>query len=156
MKRFGKKSADFNLNRVMELKRKLFGTTADKITEGHPKSREAGRIIGATGIGVAGGLGVKALAEKSPKAVDKIRTAILFKPGGKVGADGIKEAAASRWKEGSKQYEKVEKVHKIARKATDKVAKFAKTKGGKATLIGVPTALIAGGVYKYTKNKDKK
>ena len=38
----------------------------------------------------------------------------------------------------------------------DKVVELSKTKGGKVALIGIPTAVVGGVVYKSSKKNDKK
>lgn len=136
--------------KTMKLKRKNFGKTAEKMTEDKPVAREAGLIGGSALIGLGGGIGVKGLADKAPEIADKARETVVFKPAKKG------EARIARWKDGSKQLEKVEKIHKAARKKAEGVQKFAKTKGGKAALIGIPTAIVGGVVYKSAKKKQKK
>ena len=122
----------------------------EKMTEDKPVAREAGLIGGSALIGLGGGIGIKGLADKAPEIADKARETVVFKPAKKG------EARIARWKDGSKQLEKVEKIHKAARKKAEGVQKFAKTKGGKAALIGIPTAIVGGVVYKSAKKKQKK
>lgn len=114
-------------------RRKLFGKTADKATKDKPVAREAGRVAGSVLIGTAAGLGVKGLAENGNIILDKVaydKNLVSRDPGLKI---------AMKLKPGA-----------------DKVVKLSKTKGGKVALIGIPTAVVGGVVYRSSKKKDEK
>lgn len=162
--------------KTMKLKRKNFGKTADKATKDKPKAREAGRVAGSALIGLGAGLGVKGIADNSTKLVESgQRTArraarTIFnkqfdiaenkfrKKLGEGFADNpeynkVADKIADKW---VKTNLAINRVAKKIKKVTRPVSKFAKTKGGKAALIGVPTALVGTGIYVASKRKDKK
>ena len=160
--------------KTMKLKRKNFGSTADKATEDKPVAREAGLIGGSALIGLGAGLSALSTAERLDKAAEiKGQTKKSWaeweherrRETAKKYID--KHAPAEKKKEvlektmkklkkiEKKELEDIEKSTKRFRKITKPVSKFAKTKGGKAALIGVPTAIIGGVVYKSAKKKKK-
>jgi len=117
----------------MTERRKLFGKTASEATKDKPVAREAGRVAGSALIGGAAGLGVKGLAENGNIILDRVAYDKNLK---------------------SRKYGL--KIAKKLKPAADKVVEISKTKGGKVALIGVPTAVVGGVVYKSSKKKDKK
>lgn len=128
---------------------KNFGSTAAKATEDKPVAREAGLIGGSALIGLGAGLGVKGLADNANKVLDRV----TYRP--------IKKTVEENGKKIKKVVELKERagVAKVTRKlrpGAEKLQKFAQTKGGKAALIGIPTAVIGGVVYKSAKKKNKK
>lgn len=137
--------------KTMKLERKSFGKTANKVTKDNQAAREAGLIGGSALIGLGAGLGVKDIAENGDRILDRIqyrpaKTEVIKK-------DGKKIIKVTELKDRGQGITKV--VNRI-RPAGKKVQEFTKTKGGKATLIGVPTAIVGGIVYKAAKKKDKK
>ena len=126
----------------MTERRKLFGKTASEATKDKPVAREAGRVAGSALIGTAAGLGVKGLAENGNMILDRVAYKAVKDKNGKV------KELVSR-KHGLK-------IAKKLKPAADKVVEISKTKGGKVALIGVPTAVVGGVVYKSSKKKDKK
>lgn len=135
--------------KTMKLKRKNFGSTAARITEDKPVAREAGLVTGSALIGAGAGLGVKGLADNANKVLDRV----TYRP--------IKKTVEENGKKIEKVVELKERagVAKVTRKlrpGAEKLQKFAQTKGGKAALIGIPTAVIGGVVYKSAKKKNKK
>lgn len=137
--------------KTMKLERKNFGKTADKATKDKPVAREVGRVAGSALIGLGAGLGAKSLVEGSEQALDKIQ----YRPAKieEVIKDGKKIKKIINLEERGKGVTRVvERVRPVAKKASE----FAKTKGGKVALIGVPTAIVGGVLYKASKKKDKK
>lgn len=152
--------------KTMKLERKNFGKTADKATKDKPAAREAGLIGGSALIGLGAGLGVHGAANKlnsgRKKAIKFIEKKINEDAEKRikniVPDDPITAATAKSSIEGEKlaKLEKTRAISTKLKKVTKPVSKFAKTKGGKAALIGVPTAIVGGVVYKAAKKKDKK
>ena len=150
--------------KTMKLERKNFGKTADKATKDNPAAREAGLIGGSALIGLGAGLGVHGAAnklnsgrKKAIKFVEKKINEDAEKKLKNVVSDSADNVSKSLI-EGEKlaKLEKTRAISTKLKKVTKPVSKFAKTKGGKATLIGVPTAIVGGIVYKAAKKKDKK
>ena len=159
----------------MKERRKLFGTTADKATKDKPVAREAGTIAGSALIGLGAGLTVKEAAERLDKLAEiegqnkkswaewehaRRREAVKKRIDKHVAADKkekvLEETLDHLNKVEKKELEAIEKSTKRLRRITKPVSKFAKTKGGKAALIGIPTAIVGGTLYKSIKKKDKK
>lgn len=135
--------------KTMKLKRKTFGTTADRVTKDKPVAREIGTIAGSAGLGLASGLAIHGLTKDGTIILDRA----TYKP--------IKKVVEENGKKVKKVVElkerpRVARIAKRLRPTAEKIEKFAKTKGGKAALIGIPTAVIGGVVYKSAKKKDKK
>lgn len=126
----------------MTERRKLFGKTASEATKDKPVAREAGRIAGSALVGGAAGLGVKGLAENGNMILDRVAYKTVKDKNGKV------KELVSR-KHGLK-------IAKKLKPGADKVVEISKTKGGKVALVGIPTAVVGGVVYKSSKKKDKK
>lgn len=134
---------------VKKTEQKAFGTTADKLTKDKPVAREVGTVAGSAALGLVGGLTVHGIAKSGPRILDRA----TWKP--------IKKVVEENGKKVEKVIELKERpvVAKLTRKlrpGAEKLEKFAKTKGGKAALIGVPTAIVGGVLYKSVKKKDKK
>ena len=156
----------------MTERRKLFGKTASEATKDKPVAREAGRIAGSALIGGAAGLGVKGIAEnldkgrkRTIKFLEKKKKKDLEKAIKKIDdiatIGKVKDSTVKSSKELAKSLteDKIKDVRKLSKKlkkVTKPVSKFAQTKGGKAALIGIPTAVVGGVVYKSSKKKDKK
>lgn len=160
--------------KTMKLKRKNFGSTAAKATEDKPVAREAGLIGGSALIGLGAGLSALSAAERLDKAAEikgqtkkswaeweheKRRETAKKYIDKHAPAEKKKEVLEKTMKKlkkiEKKELEDIEKSTKRFRKITKPVSKFAETKGGKATLIGIPTAVIGGVVYKSAKKKMK-
>ena len=160
--------------KTMKLKRKNFGKTAEKMTEDKPVAREAGLIGGSALIGLSAGLSALSAAERLDKATEikgqtnkswakwehERRRETAKKYIDKHAPAEKKEEVLKRTlkrlkKAEKKELEDIEKSTKRFRKITKPISKFAETKGGKAVLIGVPTAVIGGMVYRSAKKKKK-
>jgi len=160
--------------KTMKLKRKNFGSTAAK--EDKSVASEAGLIGGSALIGLKAGLGTYYTA----KNLDKGRKRLINAGGSRLDSKILKEyekaieaidikPEESQLKNASKSVEATEKkiakleakrealkkISKSLKRITKPVSKFAKTKRGKAALIGIPTAVIGGVVYKSAKKKEK-
>lgn len=57
-------------------------------------------------------------------------------------------------KKADKVQKAIDKVLPIEK--AEKIQKFAKTKGGKAALIGIPALAVGGSLYGISKKSDKK
>ena len=155
----------------MKLER-LFGKTADKATKDHPGAREAGMIGGSALVGGAVGLSTLGAAENADKGRKKVIKLLEKNEGrklkkaiekidniaatGKLGEDTVK---TSKELAKSLTEDNIKDIHQLSKKLkriTKPVSKFARTKGGKAVLIGAPTAIIGGVTYASAKKKDKK
>ena len=161
--------------KTMKLKRKNFGKTAEKMTENKPVAKEAGLVAGSALVGLGAGLSALSTAERLDKAAEikgqtkkswakweherRIETAKKYidkhVPAEKK-EEVLEETMKKLKKIEKKELENIEKSTKKFRKITKPVSKFAKTKGGKAALIGIPTAVIGGVVYKSAKKKSDK
>lgn len=132
--------------------------------EGSEKNRaakEVGMATGALGVGALGGLGVHSLAKNSSNLVNKahrsLTTRVRERAGNiadKTGKVGL-EWAAEYKKHANPKIEKLRNIRGKIRPVTDKVAKFANTRGGKWALIGGTTAALGGAAYLGAKKRDK-
>ena len=124
--------------------------------------KEIGMAGGALGVGALGGLGVHKLAKDSSEIVDKSRRYIstsisnrahkIADKSGKTGAE--RKAIVNSYR--NPKLAKLRNASDKVKSVTDKVSKFAKTKGGKWAIIGGTTAALGGAAYLEAKKKDKK
>lgn len=142
---------------------------SDNNSEDNKKSnkaaKEAGMIAGSLGVGALGGVGIHQLAkhsdERREKAVERINKRLgkrydkYFKKWNEAEGDTMKKLNAKMEKIQNRK-DKVSKLSGKLEKVTKPVSEFAKTKGGKWALIGVPTAALGTGAYLEAKKRDKR
>lgn len=144
---------------------------SDDNKKSNKAAKEAGMIAGSLGVGALGGVSIHKLAkdldpglvgrqdrmikknwDKYYKAVDKQNRKMKKSP------EKATELRQKLDKELAKTAEKNSKINSRfgkLRKVSEPISKFAKTKGGKWTLIGVPAAALSTGAYLEAKKKDK-
>lgn len=143
------------------LRQNNFSEESNKNEKAAKVGKEIGMAGGALGVGALGGIGIHRLAKDSSKVVDKSRrylsTSITNRAmnvadkSGKTGSEWMKEVRNYRDPKIAKLRNASDKVKSV----TDKVSKFAKTKGGKWAIIGGTTAALGGAAYLEAKKKDK-
>lgn len=145
---------------------KLFGSTADKATKDNSKARNVARAVGAAGIGLGSGLITQAAVEgwdnQVKEGLKRSRIRIkkshkeLLEDTKKIYGQEPKQAAIDILKSSEKEaLENLKKKGIRIRKITRPASKFAKSTAGKVALIGIPTAIIGGQVYRSSKKHDK-
>lgn len=137
---------------------------SDDNKKSNKAAKEAGMIAGSLGVGALGGVGVHQLAKRSDTMREKTTGRINKRLGKRYDKYFKKwnEAEGETMKKLNSKMEKVQlrkdKVNKLSgrlEKVTKPVSEFAKTKGGKWALIGVPAAALSTGAYLEAKKKDK-
>lgn len=139
-----------------------FSEESNKNEKAAKVGKEIGMAGGALGVGALGGLGVHKLAKDSSEIVDKSRRYIstsisnrahkIADKSGKTGAE--RKAIVNNYR--NPKLAKLRNASDKVKSVTDKVSKFAKTKGGKWAIIGGTTAALGGAAYLEAKKKDKK
>ena len=122
-------------------------------------AKKAGMIGASLGVGLVGGYGAHKLAKDSSEIVDKSRRYIstsisnrahkIADKSGKTGAE--RKAIVNNYR--NPKLAKLRNASDKVKSVTDKVSKFAKTKGGKWAIIGGTTAALGGAAYLEAKKE---